>query len=157
MIKKTDRTVHSIQYPNKPISENYKIYSLAKRRYIYNFSQYSPINGHKDEKLPLPSLNSDQLDEFKALKFSNTSIIITRLTLSTYTNRIYVYSLFLDNFFTSLKLIKSLKIQDIYITSTSKTDIDLLNILLKVKTKQAKYLPKGTLIAVEKDGVLYLI
>ena len=140
IIKETGRIYHSTQAPGKLISEGYKLFAIGDEGYLYNFSQYSPVQGLEGR------LKVKGLVDILAIVYKLATNILP-------TNSI----LFIDNYFTELKLARNLKAKRIAVCGTMKPNRpDLLELLVEMKKLFLKDIPYGGLTIVVQDDILFV-
>ena len=140
------RSMHTQKMTNKPIKQGYKMWALCDRGYLYTFMWNSRVLGigelqkHRD-LTPTGSMVLQLAKRLHPLQDSNT------------------YTIYLDNYFTSIKLFKELRQQGYGACGTTRPH-NSGNLwpaeLETMKEKHANKLPWGTLFAKAVDDVLCL-
>ena len=139
IIKKTKRISYSIITLGKSIKEEYKLFAINNKKYLYNYTWYSLVQGLKDR--------------LKCKGLGETLVIILKLTADTLLKNII---LFINNYFTYIELALALRDRGITIYKTIKPGRkDLLKLLIKIKQQFARDIPHGVLaVIIQKDVLL---
>jgi hypothetical protein len=137
MIRCFGRSKHTFKMPGKPIKQGYKVFAVGDHGYIYTFT---------------PASRAASLVEVvkqKDLTITGSMVLnlLCRLPSKTYT-------VYLDNYFTSVNLFKILRDRGIGACGTTRArNKDIPPLIQYLKEKDLK-LPWNTLCAIPKDDVL---
>jgi hypothetical protein len=145
MIRCFGRSQHTYKMPNKPISQGYKLFALADHGYIWSFTPTSrakhlvEVVMHKHDMLTMTG--------------SMVNWLVNRLPPSS--NR---YTLYLDNYCTSISLFEILRNQGIGACGTTRPTAagPDFPILIQQLRDHASYIPWNTICAIEVRKVLCL-
>ena len=138
MIKETGRTHYSTIAPGKPIREGYKVFAIGDEGYLYGYAMYSPVQGLEDRP------KKKGLGETSAMVLKLATKLLSRNTI-----------LFMDNYFTELKLAVMLRSQGIAVCGTMKPSRpDLPKLLMEMKKEFARDIPYGVLATFVQNNVL---
>ena len=107
MVRFGGRSKHTVKMPNKPISEGYKIFALCDRGYTYDFTFYSPHTGYS------------YITKQPSSDLTPTGDMVYALATSLPYKQ-YRFDIYMDNFFTSIPLLRALLHQDIGAIGTAR-------------------------------------
>ena len=108
MIPYFEHTWHTIKAPNKPIQQDYKIWALEDRDYIFSWLWYSKARG--TESLDSRSRQNSMTD---------TQALVISLAKSLPDLTVQDYILYLDNLFINISLADALEQLGIEIMETT--------------------------------------
>ena len=117
MIKETGRTSHSTMALGKSIKEGYKLFAIGDEGYLYNYAWYSSVQGLEGRP------KTKGLGETSAMVLKLDTDMVPKNSI-----------LFMNNYFTCLKLVVALRDQGITVCGTMKPNRrDLPELLIKMK------------------------
>ena len=125
IIKVTEWSSHTTCCSDKSIDKNYKLFVIADSGYILNLIWSSAKNGLTDIE--------------KVKNLSSTSSIILQMMMSTLkTDQNQIFCLFMNNYFSNICLVKTLKKKEIACIRTAKSNADWSELLLRLKKNWKK-------------------
>lgn len=95
MVKSYGRSEHTTTMPNKPISQGYKIWALCERGYLFSFMYSSRVHG------------TGEL--IKQVDYTKTASMVLQFGEQLPKQVGFSYTIFIDNYFTSIKLFQELR------------------------------------------------
>ncbi|THC87841.1 hypothetical protein EYZ11_012712 [Aspergillus tanneri] len=128
--------------PNKPIKQGYKLYAIAASGYIYYFIWSSKKHG--------------QVEITHKKGLTNTGSMVAQLVRRLEAIEPGLYTIYLDNYFTSIPLFKKLRDKGYGACGTTRPHLSgkkWPKMITELKD-QASKLPWGTIYGEEVDGVL---
>ncbi|KAL1957208.1 hypothetical protein VTO42DRAFT_6242 [Malbranchea cinnamomea] len=169
MVRCAGQSLHTYKMPHKPIKQGYKVFSLAEHGYIWTFSWSSRQIGREEmfkqpELTPTGSIVVEMINRLP--KFSHSSERESPSTLSdrsisqaglevAITSPIASYSIYMDNYFSSVALFNYLYDHQYGACGTARPSPGIPS-LLQALREHAKSLPWGTLYALPVSNVLCL-
>lgn len=141
MVRSFGRSSHTYKMPNKPISQGYKIFAIADHGYIYSFTPTSRTKG--------------LVEIIKNRMMTITGSMAFSLIKTLPRDKIY-YTVYLDNYFTSIELFKKLREIQIGACGTTRPDSAGKDFPAMFKSLKscATYVPYHHLCAIEVEQVL---
>ena len=121
MAKFKRRSKDSVKLPLKPIRQGFKSWVLASDAYFYSWIFHLKQSG------PVCALS-------KAYKGNSTQGVVVYLTNSLPKNPQFPYTIWLNNLFTSLKLLKYLRSINIGAAGTARLNSGISSKLLSIKS-----------------------
>lgn len=139
MIKTYGQSLHTFKMPNKPIPQGFKIYALADHGYIFTFT---------------PASHTASLAEIvKSSDMTMTGSMVLEL-ISHLPGLGYQYTLYLDNYFTSVGLFKLLCSWGVGSCETTQAHGKGFPPLIRAMKEWDLKLPWSTMIAIPYQDVL---
>jgi hypothetical protein len=153
MIRCFGRIFHTVKMPNKPIKQDYKVFALAEHGYIWTYSWSSRLWSIM-EMFRYPAVSPT------ASMILNITTELPRLTNqaaeSVINQKVVPYTIYIDNYFTSVALFKELRTLGYGACRTARPKVSGIPPILMELKDYAKSILWGSLFVSAKDNVLCL-
>jgi hypothetical protein len=152
MIRCFGRTLHTVKMPNKPIKQGYKVFAIAEHGYIWTFAWSSRLWGiiemfRYPAVSPTGSMVLNMITELPGIPGQATG--------SNTSWEIVPYSVYMDNYFTSVALFQELRNLGCGACGTARPKSGIPPILVELKD-HVRAIPWGSLFVSARDNVLCL-